>query len=531
MKKFVEAHPILCTLFLALVTLLPAMASRDFTPSNELRYISLVDEAIEEGHTFAFTSHSEPYADKPPLYFWLMMLLRRIFGSHCMLALSMLSFIPACGIVCVMDKWLQTAFPGRFSPGQRAGAAMMLFTSGMFLGLALVLRMDMLMCLWIVLALWTFWRLDHGIGRRRLLEWALPLYIFLALFTKGPVGLLAPPLIIAVYLISERRARDIGKYLGLRTWGVIAALSAVWIGLAWAEGGSAYIQNLLFHQTVGRAVNAFHHKEPVWYYCWMIWCVLAPWCFLSVPAVAGGLRRGASGTERLLSLGCVAIFVMLSLFSSKLSVYLAPLFPLAVYLVPLVIDRLGWKRWMGRALGFAPGVLGLAGIVAAAGWALKPAPLEDLIRQYPFLGSPDVLAASLSLAAGGVAAFILMRRNDLKALWHRPVLATGCGLLLAVFFASLQMPRINDYLGYGGICAEVSAEGEVYTAGVKRPENMDVYLGREVKDLGKELPCYLPPSGTMIVPVGMLEQMQAGECKVRGNLAAVRLETINNQQI
>ena len=81
------------------VCLLPMMAMRDFTPSNELRYLSIADEAIANGHLFAFYNHGIPYADKPPLYFWIVMLCRLLFGHHSCLALSMFSLIPAFAIV------------------------------------------------------------------------------------------------------------------------------------------------------------------------------------------------------------------------------------------------------------------------------------------------------------------------------------------------------------------------------------------------------------------------------------------------
>ena len=111
LKRLTERHPVLTVILLMLITLSPMMALRDYTPSNELRYLSIVDEALEDGHTLAFTNHGQDYADKPPLYFWLMMVCKMLFGGHCMYALSLLSFIPACIIIAVMDKWLRSAFP------------------------------------------------------------------------------------------------------------------------------------------------------------------------------------------------------------------------------------------------------------------------------------------------------------------------------------------------------------------------------------------------------------------------------------
>ena len=191
LKKLIDTRPVLSALLLMFLALTPVMILRDYSPSNELRYLSIVDEAISEGHVFAFTNQGQDYADKPPLYFWLMMLLKLLFGGHCMFALSMLSFIPACIIIVVMDKWLRAAYPGSFTSEQRFAMALMLGTTGLFLGMTVFLRMDMMMCMWIVLALWTFWKMEHGIGRISSQRVMLPLYTFLALFTKGPVGVLA----------------------------------------------------------------------------------------------------------------------------------------------------------------------------------------------------------------------------------------------------------------------------------------------------------------------------------------------------
>ena len=122
------------------VCLLPMMAMRDFTPSNELRYLSIADEAIANGHLFAFYNHGIPYADKPPLYFWIVMLCRLLFGHHSCLALSMFSLIPAFAIVGIMDRWVMK---GK-SAMNRMSVAGMTLTCVMFLGTMVVLRICLL---------------------------------------------------------------------------------------------------------------------------------------------------------------------------------------------------------------------------------------------------------------------------------------------------------------------------------------------------------------------------------------------------
>ena len=136
-----------------LVALLPMMIMRDFTPNNELRYLSIVDEALRNGTLFAFTNQGEIYADKPPLYFWLMMIGKSILGGHYMWFYSLLSFVPALITIIVMDRWI-----GNESSDNSQQPVLMLMTCGLFAGLSFFIRMDMLMVMFITLSLYTFYK-------------------------------------------------------------------------------------------------------------------------------------------------------------------------------------------------------------------------------------------------------------------------------------------------------------------------------------------------------------------------------------
>src|SRR5690554_585902 len=147
------------------IALLPIMILRDFTPNNELRYLSIVDEALVNGDVFTFTNQGEIYADKPPLYFWLMMLGKVILNGHHMWFLSMLSFIPALVVIVTMTKWMQISNRGKngVENSENDNAAiLMLMTSGLFLGLTIFVRMDMLMIMFITLSLYTFYKIYKG---------------------------------------------------------------------------------------------------------------------------------------------------------------------------------------------------------------------------------------------------------------------------------------------------------------------------------------------------------------------------------
>lgn len=470
------------------VCLLPMMAMRDFTPSNELRYLSIADEAIANGHLFAFYNHGIPYADKPPLYFWIVMLCRLLFGHHSCLALSMFSLIPAFAIVGIMDRWVMK---GK-SAMNRMSVAGMTLTCVMFLGTMVVLRMDMLMCLFIVLALWTFYRMYTGEGSRRQDSLTLPLWIFLALFTKGPVGLLMPPLAIAVFLAVKRDWKGFRKYLGLKTWGIIAALSAVWLTCVWLEGGLEYINNLLFKQTVGRAVNAFTHARPFWFYLvTILWC-LAPYTLLLIGSFMASLlpvrKAGAekvSDLEILFLCTIISTAAMLSSFSSKLPIYLVPVLPFCVYLFPTVLDRIGERGWMRWSVGIFQILLlcaGIATLLFLSGSVTIPA-AACLLDDYSFAReAPVVNAVILLTLANAMGTWYLIKRKSVNI----PVLLLSAGLFLAAFSASAVLRDLNPYIGYGSICSRVPEGTDVATIFLHRPENIDVYTGRQITDLGDD---------------------------------------------
>ncbi len=491
MKGLFEEYPHFWVMLAFLLALAPVLILRDFTPANELRYLSIADEALSDGHWLSFSNHGIPYADKPPLYFWIIMLCRRLFGTHSMPVLALFSLLPAFGIVAVMDRW---AFRKERAL-TRAAAAAMLLSTGLFLGMAVYVRMDLLMCLFIVLALYAFWE-----GK---CAW-FGFFTFLALFTKGPVGLLLPPLSVVVYLVETGHARDLGKSFNWPFWAVLGGLSLLWLGGVYAEAGPEYLSNLLFHQTFDRAVHAFHHQAPFWFYFAAIWGVAAPWNLLTVPAiVVSCLREKADSPrtrrERLFLSTVVTGFVLLTLFSSKLAIYLLPLIPFWVALFVRVEKRRGWEPWMRWALGMTTLLWAAVGAAAIAGYfcfGCLPVPAS-----YSFARTALLPIAGGLLLLGALFSFAWLKKG-----WQRPVLALAASLLLTVTVASPLIPSVNEQIGYRQLSEEIRKpdKGEtVYTLGLKGAENMDVYLHRQVIAVDPEAfledPSLIPEEATVVV--------------------------------
>ena len=186
-------------------------------------------------------------------------------------------------------------------------------------------------------------------------------------------GFLFPLVGVFVWLLVEGRLRDFGKAWGWRTWLVLVVLCGIWWTGVYLEGGRAYLDNLLVHQTVDRAVHAFHHRRPWYWYLYTVWYAMGPWALLTIPAsVWGGVRRlGMTPQVRFFLCISLTLFVLLSCFSSKLQIYLLPAFGFVNYAAFSVLQSAddGVRRWP-RVVRIAAYAVAGAMLVFAwiAGW-------------------------------------------------------------------------------------------------------------------------------------------------------------------
>lgn len=496
MKEFIRRHPLAAVFAFVTVCVLPMMILRDPSPSNELRYLSIVEEALEGGHFFCFYNQGIPYTDKPPLFFWLLMFFRLFCSSTCMwLPILFTALIPSFVTVAVMDRWLRLA-TGEQSALWRVASASF-FLAGMLVMIqTFFLRMDMLMTMFIVLALFTFWKMYTGRGARKADRWLLPLYIFLALFTKGPVGFFAPVLIIVAFLTLEKSLKRLPEFLGWQQWLVMLLLFGGWILGAWLEGGGEYIRSLLFHQTLDRAVNAFTHKQPFWWYIPTLLYTVLPYTLLMIPAVVFlyTKRDRSDSFGRLLLTSIAVIFIMLSAFSGKLAIYLTPILPFMAYLMPKFGTMTDGRAESGKkaALMVPAAIFAIAGLGLPLIWALHAVePFRGIALRLalatPYIFCTTILATCLTLGLASVAACFAIARCG----WQKGAVALTAAIYLGVFAAGCTIAPLNEFTGYKKAAEAAIAAGgpdcEVNTLLVPRPENMDVYLGCDVCDWKEDI--------------------------------------------
>lgn len=227
LASYLESRKTVYWIVFILICLIPIAVWRDYTPANELRYISIADEALRNHTWFTLTNHGEPYSDKPPFYFWLIMLCKLITGEYHMGILILYSLLPALGIAHTMDKWTR----GLMSSNSRATLPLFLITTGYFAGTAMVLRMDMLMVWFIILALYHFHQMYEGKGNFQKHQILMAVFIVLGFYAKAFMGILIPLVTSLLFLVYKKEARSFGKYWNWKVWSIILASLVFWFGM------------------------------------------------------------------------------------------------------------------------------------------------------------------------------------------------------------------------------------------------------------------------------------------------------------
>jgi 4-amino-4-deoxy-L-arabinose transferase-like glycosyltransferase len=323
---------IIVLLLTGAIILLINIGGWDLWNPDEPRYAQVAREMLQTSNYLIPHINSEIYPDKPPLFFWLIALFSKPFGDVTAAAARMPSALAALGVI------LLTYFLGKklYSPAVGLLSGIILLTTTQFFWLALRANIDVTLTLWTTLAIFLFYCGYTRKHNKHILYVLSYVCMGLANLTKGPVGFAIPLITIALYLVLEKQFRKI-RELSLG-WGllIIVAVTALWLVPACITGGSDYMQNIVFKQTVGRTVDSFSHKQPFYYYVINFPADFNPWTFFIPSAVILFCRKKKQGGIMNISLPLVwfaGTFIFFSCISGKRNLYLLPLYPAAALLM------------------------------------------------------------------------------------------------------------------------------------------------------------------------------------------------------
>jgi 4-amino-4-deoxy-L-arabinose transferase-like glycosyltransferase len=468
-------------LLLLIVPVVCACSARDLWAPDEPRYGQVAREMQARGDWLVPHANGEPYAEKPPVYWWGVLLLSSPRGEVTAATARLGGALYALG--CILLVFLLTR--RWFGDARTAVTAAALFASMVFVWWnGQRAGLDMPLTFWVLLSVE---RGEVWLRTGRLLPaivcglaWAA------AILTKGPLGFLFPPMALAAGAIAARRAPSWRNPGWLLVPAVMAGACLAWLLPALEAGGQAYEDRLL-GQIKGRATGAEgHHVRPVYYYLYNGAALALPWSMHLLAGFAASLRIGRAPRAHRRGLGAglalgIGGFVLLSAFATKRQVYLVPLLPFVSAVTAYAahqrlfpgIERLG--RWVATGALVVFGVGAFVGPLIARRVLISSA--EGQVEPLHWSAFLVMAPAALACFAGAWAAW---RAGDDTARAARRV--AFCLAIAGVVVSVGFLPYMDGYKSYAPAAeaAERHADGgPVYNAGFGQAANLLWSLDRE----------------------------------------------------
>jgi 4-amino-4-deoxy-L-arabinose transferase-like glycosyltransferase len=411
------------------------------------------------------------FLEKPPLYYWPIVISYKIFGVH-----DWSARVPFA--LSGMGVALLTAAFGTWAFGRRAGLYAGLCTAtcvGLFL-FTRVLIPDVMLTFTITLATWAFLRtLDERESRPGLWAFILAACLGTGLLLKSLIAVLFPVAAAMIYLIVTK------ELFAARTWKRLRPISGLFVVLliaapwhvlatirnppyfAWTlhSGPGEYHGFLWFYFINEQLLRFLNLRYPRDYntvprlYFWLLHFLwLFPWS-VYFPAIAKLSFKplDRAGRARLLALCWTGFLLAFFTFSTTQEYYSMPCYPALALLLGSAMAMGGcWIRRGTRVLAVSTGCAGLAALAILIAVRHVPAPgdISAALSQHPTaytfsLGHMQDLTlesfAYLRLPLGiAAAAFLAGALGCVRWVGQRAFLAAT--LMMLTFFHAARMALV-----------------------------------------------------------------------------------------
>ncbi|UCC95362.1 MAG: glycosyltransferase family 39 protein [Candidatus Omnitrophota bacterium] len=285
---------------------------------DEVRNVYIA-KSITTPREFLIPHHlDEVYWSKPPLYFWFLKSLLAIPSFSFLLMPILFNTIVSWAILCLNYLF----FKEEGEPAIGTLSSLLLFTTAVFYGMSVVVRMDTLFLFFILLSVYSLWFSIKKQKESLLLVSACA--SFCAVFTKGAFGFIFPFFIgLGMALFSKNR--NVLRKVVLANV-LVLLLIAIWIS-SFTHLNSEYFDKMLFEQTIDRSLDPKNHAQPIFYYFPFLFLLFLPWSLVGAGYFLYFKKNKIAPWEKLFLLWLIGGFLILSLVGSKVPIYLLLLVP------------------------------------------------------------------------------------------------------------------------------------------------------------------------------------------------------------
>lgn len=317
--------------FIAAGWLICGLWSNGIFSGDETRVAGISAEMVFRGDWLVPRLNGEPFLEYPPLFYQLQALSFCCFGINDVAA-AIPSALAAYGGVIVLFLLARRL---EFSGVKSFVCALLLLSSAQYLSNSRSCRVDMLLALAVLLAIYGFYAmLTEEKLAKKCCFWGLgTLGLGVGILTKGLIGAALPAAALGGFLLTRdlvNKKLALKDYLLLAAGGLVSLLPVgIYLGLILHFEGEEAFNTIVFTNNLGRFTGSQgDHVAPVYDYLLHLGEEFQPYLLLLLGGIWLLVRRfWRERSEKVLFMLSILFFpyLLLTLSSSKRMVYLLPL--------------------------------------------------------------------------------------------------------------------------------------------------------------------------------------------------------------
>jgi len=270
----------------------------------------------------------QPQFEKPIFTYWSLRLGYMMFGVTSFGARFFPALFAIFGVIAVYFL----ALLGYKDEKRALICALVLMSSGLYVGLARLVFTDMIFTVLILLSLLAFFWGYTVKGRKA--GGIILFFVFcaLAVLTKGPLGLFVPFFIVILFLWLKKDLKFLFCRYSLFGFLLFLLLALPWYIFMIKKFGNSFIQEFFYNDHVRRVLEAEHKANDTWYFYPVSAIVgMFPYSIFVVLSLFYFLKQLREKVRQPINLflGCwiMAFFIAFLPAHSKLASYIFPAFP------------------------------------------------------------------------------------------------------------------------------------------------------------------------------------------------------------
>ena len=431
-----------------------ALGANSIWDANEAFYVETPRQMVERGDYITPSFNDAERLNKPVLSYWIVAGLYQVFGvsvgvERLAIALGAMGILAAAFLI---GRALRSTTTGVL-------AALMLATAPRLVMHARRIFIDIHITAFMGLTLACFVLAERHPNHRR--RYLLLMYVCMGLgvLIKGPIAVVLPAVVCALWFTTERRWSDVRRMALLPGAAIVLAIVVPWYAALVVRHGWAPVTGFFLGENVDRYLTSMvpGDARPFWWYIPVLFSDLFPWApLLVVPLVTAAPRWGrgaaapdvAGGIRRLLWWWVVGIVAVFSLSQTKQDLYIFPIVPAVAVLVADALVQFEFGRHH-RGLKILLALV--AGVSIAAG-----ALIAHLFRSGAYALDGASLASALLVAGGALTLACLGLARERTA-----VLSLAATFVLFNYaFVSMVLPSVERFKPTPAFAEVIARQGE-----------------------------------------------------------------------